>query len=83
VSVSSINSEEEAAGYFVVEEVLEHRWVDGKMELLVSWGGYGSDANSWEPEDNMISMAEHAVDLYWLNVDGVSESEHESESESE
>jgi hypothetical protein len=52
-----------------------------KMELLVSWGGYDSDVNSWEPEDNMRSMAQHAVDLYWLYVDGVSE--HESEIESE
>ena len=52
-----------------------------KMELLVSWGGYDSDANSWEPEDSMISMAEHAVDLYWLNVDDVSEQESEIESD--
>jgi hypothetical protein len=35
--VSSLNSEEEAAGYFVVDEVLEHKYTDGKMELLVSW----------------------------------------------
>ena len=45
------------------------------MELLVSWAGYDSDENSWEPEDNMNSMARETVDLYWLNVDDVSEQE--------
>jgi hypothetical protein len=79
--VSSLNSEEEAAGYFVVDEVLEHKYTDGKMELLVSWTGYESDENSWEPEDSMNSMAQQAVDLYWLNVADVSEQESEIESD--
>jgi hypothetical protein len=67
----------------MVDEVLEHRYTDEKkMELLVSWVGYDSTQNSWEPEADMRSMAEHSVDLYWLNVDGVSELDEVSDSES-
>ncbi|CAG9770701.1 unnamed protein product [Ceutorhynchus assimilis] len=39
---------------FEVDRILDvyfHK--NGKKDFLVSWKGYGSSANSWEPEDNM------------------------------
>jgi hypothetical protein len=67
MSASSINSEEERAGYFVVEKVLgdRKRKRDGVRELLVRWKGYDSEENSWEPEVDMKRMAEERVEEYW------------------
>ncbi|CAG9763805.1 unnamed protein product [Ceutorhynchus assimilis] len=39
---------------FEVDRILDvyfHK--NGKKDFLVSWKGYGSSSNSWEPEDNM------------------------------
>lgn len=39
---------------FEVDKILEvHHRRDGKREFLVSWKGYSSKDNSWEPEENM------------------------------
>jgi hypothetical protein len=50
---------------FYVHEVLDHRWLTaaaaqkknkGQMEFLVSWLGYSSDWNSWEPWSAMRAV---------------------------
>ncbi|KAJ8974187.1 hypothetical protein NQ317_004866 [Molorchus minor] len=39
---------------FEVDKILEvHHRRDGKREFLVSWKGYSTSENSWEPEENM------------------------------
>lgn len=58
---SELNSEEEEAGLFIVDEVLNHRFAVGAMELLVSWHGYSSADNSWEPEESVSKMAQESV----------------------
>ena len=79
--MSSLNSEEEEAGLYIVDEVLDHKFEKGKMQLLVSWHGYPSDENSWEPEEDVRKMAQEAVDAYWLTVD-MSEDQDVSDSDS-
>ena len=43
--------DEQDEGIYEVEDVLEHKSVDGKDYFLVKWKGYGD--TSWEPDENM------------------------------
>ena len=36
-----------------VEEVIQHRWVRGKIQYLVKWMNYPPESNSWEPKVNL------------------------------
>ena len=36
-----------------VEEIVDKRETDGKIEYLVKWKDYSADANTWEPAENL------------------------------
>eukprot|EP00808_Paulinella_micropora_P009061 g47167.t1 len=38
-----------------VQDILDHRKVSGRWEYLVSWKGFDSSRNSWEPRKNLSS----------------------------
>ncbi|KAF8912873.1 hypothetical protein CPB84DRAFT_480604 [Gymnopilus junonius] len=40
---------------------------DAKWEYYVKWAGYGDDANSWEPEENLESC-ERLLGSFWSHV---------------
>ena len=72
--MSSLNSEEEAAGLFIVSEVLDHRLLqDGKIDFLVACDGYDESENSWEPEESLTNMAASTVWRYWFTLPGLSD----------
>ena len=43
---------------WIVEEILDSRMINRKLQYLVKWEGFGVEHNSWEPWDNI-----HAPDL--------------------
>ncbi|GMK55883.1 hypothetical protein CspeluHIS016_0209390 [Cutaneotrichosporon spelunceum] len=50
---------EEEEEEYEVEGIVGHKMEKGKWKYLVSWKGYGSEHNTWEPETNL----EHARDM--------------------
>ena len=47
---------------FVVDRIVRHRRVDGRLEWLVKWQGYDSSFNSWEPAESFLG----SVPEKWL-----------------
>lgn len=45
-------SDEDNSEDFVVEKILNKRFVDGEIQYLVKWEGYERKHNSWEPESS-------------------------------
>ena len=41
--------------YFEVEDILDGKCKKGKWKFLVSWKGYSTKDNSWEPEENILN----------------------------
>ncbi|THH02520.1 hypothetical protein EW026_g379 [Hermanssonia centrifuga] len=61
------SSSEEEEKYHV--EVIEGARVndDGDWDYLVKWAGYDSDANSWEPSEN-VAGCERLLKSFWRHV---------------
>ena len=47
---------------YVIEEVKSQREIDGGIEYLVEWEGYGSDWDTWEPEAELHTDNGEPVD---------------------
>ena len=59
------------SGLYDVAKVVDHRRSDDPhvaFELLTSWSGFGTEADSWEPFDSIASSASSLVSAYLLSV---------------
>lgn len=50
---------------YEVERIIDAKRKDGKVLFKVHWEGYGSEEDSWEPSDNLLTCQE-LVDRFWL-----------------
>lgn len=50
IKMSGSGSEEEE---YVVEEIIDKRIVNGKVQYYLKWKGYTNDDNTWEPQENL------------------------------
>ncbi|OCH96638.1 hypothetical protein OBBRIDRAFT_15359 [Obba rivulosa] len=67
-SSSDSGSEEEGEGQFVVEVITKARAKKkNKWDYYVKWAGYGSDHNSWEPQEN-VEGCDRLLKSFWTNI---------------
>ncbi|KAI0067836.1 hypothetical protein BV25DRAFT_1987496 [Artomyces pyxidatus] len=72
--VIELDSEDEV---FHVEVVTGARLSDDAVwEYHVKWAGYGSDADSWEPEENISSGCDRLLSSFWDHV-GIDNGDYE------
>jgi len=48
-----VQTEEEPAEEFEVEEIVQKKVLKGKTQYLIKWKGYDHGDNTWEPEENL------------------------------
>lgn len=53
---------------FEVEKVLDHKVTDDAFLLKVRWAGYGSEDDSWEPEEDIKECADEVVKQYYTSL---------------
>ncbi|RUS22547.1 hypothetical protein BC937DRAFT_88542 [Endogone sp. FLAS-F59071] len=51
---SESSSDVDGDEYWVAEEILQSKVENGKNQYLIRWDGYGSEEDSWEPEDHIV-----------------------------
>ena len=51
--VHHISSEFEEEKEFIIEKLLEKRFIRRNTQYLVKWKGYGNEDNTWEPKSNL------------------------------
>ncbi|KAF7777779.1 hypothetical protein Agabi119p4_3851 [Agaricus bisporus var. burnettii] len=49
-----------------VEKILNAKWFRGKKRYLVRWKGYTAEADSWEPEENLVNAKELITEFHQL-----------------
>ena len=59
--------EVEGTPEYEVEQVLNSRLKQEKLEYLVKWSGYTDDYNTWEPESNLDNSKEVINDFHKSN----------------
>jgi len=55
-----IDGEEE----YLVEEILDSRMFQRRLQYLVKWEGYGVEGNSWEYADSVENALEKVADFH-------------------
>ncbi|CAD5233350.1 unnamed protein product [Bursaphelenchus xylophilus] len=53
---------------YVIERVLGHKRIDGRLHYLIRWEGYGSSADTYEPIESFSSVALIAIHNYVDNA---------------
>ena len=51
--VHHLSSEFEEEKEFIIEKLLEKRFIRRNTQYLVKWKGYGNEDNTWEPKSNL------------------------------
>lgn len=59
--------------YFFIDQILDHRpdktRKKNKQQFLIRWEGYGSEHDSWEPEEEIKKSEEgETLNHYWEYV---------------
>ncbi|KAJ5825606.1 hypothetical protein N7474_002744 [Penicillium riverlandense] len=63
--------EDEEDGLYVVEDILDHKFVKGELELLVKWKGYEEpEDQTFEPEEGLLEGAHDIVAEYYRRIGG-------------
>ncbi|KAJ5164341.1 uncharacterized protein N7500_006171 [Penicillium coprophilum] len=64
--------EGEEEGLYVVEDIIEHDWLDdGTLKLFVKWKGYEDiDDHTWEDEEGLMDGARDIVTSYYKKIGG-------------
>ena len=52
--------ESDSLDVFDVEDIIDSRFVSGKLQYLVHWKGYGPADRTWEPKENVSSDLKRA-----------------------
>ena len=48
---------------YIVEEILEKRIIDGKIEYFIKWEGFRISESTWEPEENLSNSKDLIKDF--------------------
>jgi Chromo (CHRromatin Organisation MOdifier) domain len=41
---------------YIVEQILDSKFVRGRLQFLVKWEGYGYEENTWVPEQDVSTQ---------------------------
>ncbi|KAJ6012545.1 hypothetical protein N7499_011785 [Penicillium canescens] len=66
------DDDEEEEGVYIVEEIVQHDWLDdGTLKLLVKWKGYEDPTDrTWEEEEGLKEGAGDILAAYYKKVGG-------------
>ncbi|KAI9847479.1 MAG: hypothetical protein M1837_002380 [Sclerophora amabilis] len=63
--------DEEGETEYVVEKIVDHRFIDDVLHLKVKWKGYEKKADqTWEPTENLEEGAEDILIEYYTSIGG-------------
>ena len=52
--------------HYVVEWILDSRFMRGHLQFLMKWEGYGYEENSWVPEQD-VTAPDKLREFYWIH----------------